>query len=189
MLEAPTRNTDYEVSATYVDALLRALGPDALTEVLEALHPQAHPMLLNPWAEQWHPAYYLEAFGDAVVHVRGGQAFEDLAYTAMKDRFGDIVLPMFKRSLATSNRSPAAILSRLSSVIEVGIRGLDITWTSEGGQIGLLEVRYPRPVAAHLERSWRGVLRYVFEVTQSSGRVNQFFHSENGTTLQYRIEW
>ncbi len=179
--------TDYEVSAVYIDALLRALGPKALPAVLEVLDASARPMVANAWSESWHPAGLLEALGEAVVTAHGAQALENLAYTAMKDRFGSIVLPMLKRSLETTQRSPGAILSKLGSLVEMAMRGLEIVWQPEG-QGGVLQIVYPRAVAPHIDHSWRGVLRFIFEVTQPAKGV-EFSRSPDGTTLEYRLSW
>jgi len=98
-------------------------------------------------------------------------------------------LPMVKSTLASSNRSPAAVLSKLEALVKVAMRGLDIIWKADGPQGGLLQVRYPRPVAPHVEGSWRGVLRYLFEVTQSTGRIEKSLQTPTGNTLQYLVSW
>ncbi len=181
---------DYEASAAYVDSLLRAVGWKALPPLLEVMDPAAKPMVENPFCEPWHPALHLEAFGAAVVQVQGAQPFEELTYRAMKDRFGAIVLPMLKKSLETTNRSPAAIFSKLGGIVEVAIRGMDIGWRLyDEGTGGILVFRYPRPVAAHVDLSWRGMLRFVFEQTQATGRISDFNRSDDGQLLEYRLEW
>ena len=150
--------------------------------------PASLQILENVWSDAWHPATHLEAFAAAVVKVHGPETAEELAYRAMKDRFESIIMPMLKRSLETSNRSPAAILSRLGGLVEMGMRGLDILWEDEK-QGGILQIKYPRGVTSTVDLSWRGVLRFVFEVTQSTAKIVEFFHSETRTTLQYKIVW
>lgn len=181
---------DYEASASYVDAMLRALGRQALANVTDVMDPAALEMVRNVYGEPWHPARHLEAFGAAMVQARGPEAFEDLTYRAMKDRFGAIVLPMLKRSLDKTGRSPDAILNNLAGVIEVGLRNIDLKWRLfDDKKSGNLYITYPRPVAAHVDHSWRGMFRFVFEETQASGRVVAFDHSPDGRILTYRLEW
>ena len=185
----PPPPPDYEASASYVDALLRALGRSALPGVIAVMDPIAKPMVENVYGEPWHPALHLEAFGAAMLQARGAEAFEDLTYRAMKDRFGAIVLPMLKRSLDKTNRSPAAILANLAGVIEVGLRNLDLKWkASDSGKSGTLYITYPRAVAPHVDHSWRGMFRFVFEVTQP-GKVSAWDHSPDGKIVTYRLEW
>lgn len=179
---------DYEVSGAYVDAVLRSLRERGrFPEIREKLDPATRAMVDNPWSETWHPAIQLEALGEGVVSVLGAPAFEELAYLAMKERYGAIVLPMLKSTLASSNRSPAAVLSKLEGVIKVGMRGVAILWKPDHDTAGMLQVSYPRKVATHVEVSWRGLLRYVFDVTQATGRVERSRHLEN--VLQYLISW
>ena len=181
---------DYEVSGAYIDAVLRPLRQSEKFEALKKrLEPRARAMVLNPWAETWHPARDLEALGEAAIAVMGPSAFEEASYAAVKDRFAPIVLPMLKSTLASSSRSPAAVLSKLGASVKVAMRGLDITWKPDNVSSGLLQIRYPRPVAPHVEGSWRGVLRYIFEVTQATGRIEKSHHTPAGNTLQYLVAW
>lgn len=181
---------DYELSGAYVEAVLRSLRSSPhFPAIKEKLAPPVLAMVNNPWSETWHPALHLEAVGDAAFSAIGAAAFEELAYGAVKDRFGPIVLPMLKSTLASTHRSPAAILSKLESVVKVAMQGITISWKADGPNEGLLQVSYPRPVAAHVEGSWRGVLRYAFEVTQATGRIERSRHSPDGAVLQYFVSW
>jgi hypothetical protein len=181
---------DYEVSGAYVDAVLRSLRTSPHFAAIKAtLAPPVQALVDNPWSEPWHPALNFEAIGDAAIAAIGAPAFEELAYAAVRDRFGNIVLPMLKSTLASSNRSPAAILSKLEAVVKVAIRGIEILWKAESDNSGLVQVSYPRQVAPHVEGSWRGVLRYVFEVTQTTGRVERSRHLPHGKTIQYQVSW
>lgn len=181
---------DYQVSAAYVDALLRALSREALPGIVAALDPAARAMVENAWCDSWHPAIHLEALGEAVVKLHGAQALEDMAHRAMTDRYAGIVAPLVKRSLAANQNSPSPILNALQGLVEMGMQGLEITWRKDSdARSGTLYINYPRPVAAHVEHSWRGVLRFVFEFTQSSGRIAQFAQSPNGSMLQFVLEW
>ena len=179
---------DYEVSAAYLDSVVRGLSREARVKAFAEIPPASLQILENVWSDAWHPAAHLEAFAAAVVKVHGPEAAEELAYRAMKDRFESIIVPMLKRSLSTSNGSPAGILSRLSGLVEMGMRGLDILWEDEK-QGGILQVKYPRGVGSTVDYSWRGVLRFVFEMTKSDAKIVEFFHSETRTTLQYKIVW
>lgn len=181
---------DYEVSGAWVDAVLRPLRTTEHFPAIKAkLTPPVLAMVNSPYDETWHPALQVEALVEAAISVVGAGTYESLAYAAVKDRFGPIILPMLKSTLASSNRSPVAVLNKLESAVKVAMRGLDILWKADNETSGILQVRYPRPVAAHVEGSWRGVLKYIFEVTQTTGRVERSRHSEAGNTLQYLVSW
>lgn len=183
---------DYEVSPTYVDSLVRALRQLGKFElVYKASEPGVQHLLSNPYSDAWQPALLLEGLGAAVVQVGGMELFAELSYAAMKARFGGIVLPMLKASLAASGQSPAAILARLDGVVKVAIKGVSVTWQADGGNAGTLAFVYPRRVAPQVEASWRGVLRFVFEATkkEATGKVASCEHANEGAALVYRVEW
>ena len=79
-------------------------------------------------------------------------------------------------------------MKKLNDLVKVAIRGVDVLFQAEGASGGILQVSYPRPVAAHVIKSWQGVLRFVFEVT-APGEIVQTFHSPHGATLQYKVAW
>lgn len=181
--------SDYEYSSAYVDSIVRGLRRTGqLDALMESISPAAQQLAKDPYGETWQPALVLEEIGEAAVALIGESPFEQVTYRAMQDRFGPIVLPMLKSSLAASNKSPAAILKKLNDLVKVAIRGIEVLFQPEGTNGGILQVSYPRPVAPSVVRSWLGVLRFVFEVT-TPGEVKETFHAPHGATLQYRVEW
>ncbi|MDX2009341.1 MAG: hypothetical protein SFW67_04075 [Myxococcaceae bacterium] len=180
---------DYEFSAAYVDTVLRSLRRHPSWDALLAkLSPAALALAKDPWSQTWQPARLLEEVGEVAVATVGGEAFETATHTAMRDRFGPIVLPMLKSSLAASNRSPATVLKKLNELVKVAIRGIDVLFQADAENRGVLQVAYPRPVAPHVLSSWQGVLRFVFEAT-TPGTITQTFHAPHGATLQFAVEW
>lgn len=181
--------SDYEYSSAYVDSIVRGLRRTGqLDALMESISPAAQQLAKDPYGETWQPALLLEELGEAAVALIGESPFEQVTYRAMQDRFGPIVLPMLKSSLAASNKSPAAILKKLNDLVKVAIRGIEVLFQPEGTTGGILQVSYPRPVAPSVVRSWLGVLRFIFEVT-TPGEVKETFHAPHGATLQYRVEW
>jgi hypothetical protein len=180
---------DYEFSSAYVDSIVRGLRRTGQLDALLAnVSPAAVALAKDPYSETWQPALVLEELGEAAVALIGEAPFEQVTYRAMQDRFGPIVLPMLKSSLAASNKSPATVLKKLNDLVKVAIRGVEVFFQPDGATAGILQVSYPRPVAPSVVRSWLGVLRFVFEVT-SPGEVKETFHAPHGATLQYRVEW
>ncbi|MBM4781964.1 MAG: hypothetical protein GQE15_30150 [Archangiaceae bacterium] len=178
---------DYEFASAYVESIVRGLRRTGhQDEILSKVSPAAQTLWKDPFGETWQPAKLLEEIGEAAVAIMGEQAFDNLTYGAMKERFGPIVLPMIKSSLAKHN--PGAVLRKLNDLVKVAIRGTELFFQPEGTTGGILQVSYPRPVAAHVIKSWQGVLRFVFEVT-APGEIVQTFHSPHGATLQYKVAW
>ncbi|MBE2252732.1 MAG: hypothetical protein IAE78_24590 [Myxococcus sp.] len=180
---------DYEFSSAYIDSIMRGLRRTGHADaILARLGPEALALAKDPYSETWQPARLLEEIGEAAITIIGEPAFEALSYGALNERFGPIVLPMIKSSLAASNRSPGTILKKLNDLVKVAIRGIGIVFQPEGTTAGIVQIAYPRPVAAHVVRSWLGLMRFVFEST-SPGEVKETYQSPEGGMVQVRVEW
>ncbi len=180
---------EFEVSSAFVDSIVRGLRKTEHFEaIMAALGPEAAKLVNESWSAPWQPGRFYVELGAAAVQVLGEGPFEALSYAAVKDRFGPIVLPMLTSTLAKTNRSPAAVLSKLNELVKVAMRGLDILWEPAAENGGVLQIRYPLPVGAHLGTSWRGVVRFIFEVTRP-GTIQAAHHTPDGKTLQYRLAW
>lgn len=181
---------DYEFSSAYVDSIVRGLKRSPRFAELEAkLSPAAANLIANSWSGAWQPALAFEELGEAAVATLGASTFEELTHHSMKDRFGPIVLPLIKGSMAASNKSPAAVLKKLNELVKVAMRGITVHFEAEAsGNAGVLKVAYPRPVALHVGSSWMGVLRFVFEVT-SPGQATDCTLQPNVGVLLFRVTW
>lgn len=180
---------DYEVSPAYIESLLRVVKTARRIDELLAAEPRLQPLADNPFTTDWHPAELLELLGEVTVRVLGEPFFEDMAYQAVKQRFGGIVMPLL--GSAVTKGSPGAVFGKLDSVVKVAIKGAKISFKADNDDAGVLVVGYPRPVAAHTAISWRGVIRFVFEVTGKSatGRIDAEQQAPSGQALQYRLVW
>lgn len=178
---------DYEFSGAYVESILRGLKRSPQFAELEGkLSMGAATLARNPYSSQWQPAKSFEELGATAVEVLGAEAFEALTLAAMKERFGPIVLPMIKSSLAA--KSPAPVLKKLNDLIKVAVKGIDVQFQAEGERAGIVQVSYPRAVAPHIVSSWMGVIRFVFEVT-TPGQIAKTWQAPHGATLQYFVTW
>ena len=181
---------DYEVSAVYLNELIsitREAGH--LEAVLAKVSDGARAVVASPWAENWHPAVYLEELGGAIVDVAGKWFFADIAYRNLKNKFGNIVLPMMRKTLASGTASPVLLLGNLDTSVKVAMRGFEIVWESTGEKAGTLLIIYPRPVAEHVDYSWRGVFRFIFEVFKTECTVVSFEQLEEGRVVKYTLTW
>lgn len=181
---------DYEVSGAYIEAILKPLRRTGQFDaVRDRLQYPVTELADNPWSRPWHPGQHYEAIGEAGAAVLGLAPYAELTYGAVKERFGPIVLPVIQRAVTASGKSPAVVLAKLDGLISVAMRGLGVRWQQEGERHGILQISYPRAVSAHLEHSWRGLLKYVFEITQETGRVERSLQLPHRSTLQYLVSW
>jgi hypothetical protein len=180
---------DYEFSQAYVESIIRGLRRTGqLDAIIAKLSPEAVALVRDPYSETWQPAKVFEELGEVAGAIIGESPFEELTYGALKERFGPIVLPMLKSSLAASNRSPATILKKLNELVKVAMRGIEIVFQPEGTTAGIVQIAYPRPVAPHVVKSWVGVLKFVFESTRP-GEVKRTYQSPEGGVVQVLVEW
>lgn len=180
---------DYEFSQAYVESIVRGLRRTGqLDAIVAKLSPQAALLVKDPYSDTWQPAKVFEELGEVAGAIIGEASFEELTYGALKERFGPIVLPMLKSSLAASNRSPATILKKLNELVKVAMRGIEIIFQPEGTTAGILQVAYPRPVAPHVVKSWVGVMKFVFDST-TPGEVKRTYQSPEGGVVQVLVEW
>jgi hypothetical protein len=178
---------DYEFSTGYVQAIVKALQRLPQARDIEAqLKYEARDLWNNPWGSTWFPAQPFEDLGIAAVAVLGEDAFDALTFGAMKERMGPILLPMLKSTVAT--KSPGNVFKKLHDLVKVALKGVELTWSPEGPEAGVLQIAYPRPVAPHVLKSWTGVVRFVFEIT-SPGQIMQLQQLGEGATLQVVVKW
>lgn len=182
---------DYEVTAVYMSSLIKAMQAQGMSDrVLPALSPEVRAMANDPFAQRWWPAKYLEVLTLEMLRASGPAAMEELAYHNIKKRIGPLVTPMLRVAMALSGASPASLLSRLDASVKVAMRGFEVAWTPSGEKGGVVEFRYPRPVASHVEYAWRGVFRFVFEVSgTTTGRVERFEHVGEGRRMRFTVAW
>lgn len=180
---------DYEFSATYLDTVLRPLRRRAEYDAIyKKLSDGAKRLADDPHTDVWQPARPFEEIGEVATSVIGETAFEALTYQAMRERFGPIVMPMLKSSLAATNRSPVAVLKKLNDLVKVAMRGIEVLFQADGPTTATMQIIYPRPVSKNVLKSWMGVLRFVFEAT-SPGEVTEALHAPNGGAFQLKLKW
>jgi hypothetical protein len=179
---------DYFVSSAYVDELLRPLkGAGHFEAVLAELGPRTTQMVLKPWDEQWHPAVLTESLGEAIVKIAGDAFYSETVYKLVKNRFGPILIPLLSSTLKKG--SPAGLFSRLEGLVDAAVKGVGMRWDKKSERSGTLWVFYPRQVSPVLEYNWRGVIRFIFEITKHEGKIDAFQLSDSGNVLEYRVSW
>lgn len=178
---------DYEVSAAYIDSLVRALREAGKLDAVTAHDGYVDALVMNPWSSPWQPAELLERLTDATAATAGEAFVEQTAYAAMKQRFGGIVVPMLKSSIAAG---PGTLFNKLDSVVSVAIRGAKLSWQPASDESGAFTVAYPRKVSPNTGLSWRGVIRFIFEVTgKPSGRIQDQAQLASGQGFTYLVSW
>jgi len=178
---------DYEVSAAYIDSLMRVLRAEGKLAAVAQQDGRLDALFANPWSSNWQPAELLELLTDCTTRVCGEAFVEEMAFQSMKQRFGGIVLPLLKASVAAG---PQLLFPKLDGVVKVAIKGAHLSWKPEGETAGVFTVSYPRAMSVNTGLSWRGVIRFIFDVTgKTSGRIEAQQQTADGHAFEYRVAW
>jgi hypothetical protein len=179
---------DYLVSAAWVDEMLKPVKAAGHYEaLLQELGPRTTEMVVKPWSEPFHPAALTESLGEHIVKIAGEAFYAEMTYLTVKNRFGPILIPMLASTLKKG--SPAGLFSRLDGLVDAAIKGVGMRWDKKSDTEGTLWVFYPRRVSPVVEHSWRGVIRFIFELTKVTGNVDAFQLADSGNVLEYRVSW
>jgi hypothetical protein len=179
--------SEHEYSGTFVDAMMRAFQASPNAKRLEARLPfPAREIAKAPFASPWYVASKVDGLWATALATLGPTCLEDAGYQVIKDRYGPMMIPMHKKAMA--QKSPDAVLKVMQSMTEYAIRGVTMTYKPTGERLGIFAVAYPRAVAPQTAGTWRGVLRFVFEVT-APGKVTREDQKDGGKLLLFEVTW
>lgn len=181
----------FEVSAMHVAGMARALGELGIAaDVLARVSPATRAMLERPYDARWHPGSVLVEVSNAVLAQRGSDALEAMTYQMTKQSFGPVLRPVVSVALALTGNDPASVFSRLGNSLQVAMRGVDARWEAISPTKGTLTITYPVPVPVDAVQSWRGVARFLFELSRhADGRMTEHARVNGDRSLRMTLEW
>jgi hypothetical protein len=181
----------FEVSAMQVAGFAKALGTLGLAEQVRArVAPSTLAALNQPYGARWHPGQVVVDVSDAIVAVGGPSALEAVTYEMTKQSFGPVVRPLLSVMLALTGNSPASLFSRLHQTVGVAMRGVEVDWAATGERGGTLSLTYPITLPPESLNTWRGVVRFLFELAKcETGSVARHELINGGRTLRMWVEW
>ena len=70
------------------------------------------------------------------------------------------------------------------------MRGVAVHWDPDGKQAGALSLTYPMALPPDAVASWRGVVRFLFELSKHpEGQLARHELVNGARTLRMRLEW
>ena len=181
----------FEVSAMHVNGMVKVL--DALgyqARVAAQVSPGTRAALERPYDARWHPGTVLVEVSNAVIALKGGPALEVMTYEMTKQSFGPVLRPLISVALALTGNDPASIFSRVGESLKVAMRGVEVHWDANGPKAGTLAITYPMALPPDAVESWRGVVRFLFELAKNpEGRVAQHEQANGARTLRLQLAW
>lgn len=182
----------YEVSATYVSGLVKALATlGKLEPVAARLGAEAGAAVATPHKQGWWPGALTEQLIDAIEAEGGASLVEDVGRLNVKNSMGPVVMPLVKVTFAIFGTSPARLFEKMGQFSGTAVRGITILWTAAGERAGAFEIRYPTPQHPAQGHLWRGGFRGAFEVAGKPGRVElaPAEATAQGKVLRFSLSW
>lgn len=184
------RPDDWKSSAVYLAGLVKAIRSAGLLDaVLARIPPETRQLVDNPYGQRWHPWQHGAALATAVLDVAGPQALEDVTFVMARDSFGPILTPMLKIALTLMGMSPASLFTRVDQSIRPAVQGVTARWERTGEHTGLVSFEYPIVPPPFADTSWRGGLRFMFQLVGLEGQIAPCERRESGRVLVFAVSW
>jgi len=178
------------VLRAYVDALRSSGDFDRVRGLVDAETQGL--MDLPPTSSEFVPAHVTNALIEAYHAQHGPDASPELARRANRGGNVSIPEPLVRAAMRVAGGSPAAILSRLATILGRQQRGYELTWEGLDARSGRVRVvshgLRETPASAV---SWEGALAIAFDLTETSGtlRMESQKHVGGSSTTSYVARW
>ena len=182
--------TGYELSASYMNGLVKSVRDAGMLEaILVGLPTDLRSAFTRPAPQSWWDAGFGESLVLAVFEQFGERAVEQVGYSVVAETMGPLVMPQIQAVLAAGSAGPATLFSQIEQFIASAVRPVTAHWTAVSPKRGTLVLQYPKPVREGIPVLWRGAIRYVFEITQTTGKIEREQHGEQTGKLLFEVSW
>lgn len=148
-----------------VRSLSKALeGLPRREELLAAMKPATREAMNNPSSARWHDGDVVLDSAKAVDALLGREAVEEMSYQAVKKSMGPVMEPFLRVSLALFGTSPSTIYKRMNDSLKTVMQNVTASWAPRDEHSGTLTISHPDDVPEVSWASWKGSLRYVFDL-------------------------
>jgi hypothetical protein len=182
--------TGYELSANYMNGLVKSVRDAGYLEaILVGLPADPRSAFTRPAMQPWWDAGFAEQLVLAVFKQFGERAVEQVGYGVVAETMGPLVMPQIKALLASGGSAPQTLFARIEGLIASAVRPVTAKWTAAGEKGGTLTLQYPKPIRRGIAFLWRGAIRYVFEITQTAGKIESEALDEQSGNLRFAVSW
>ena len=182
--------TGYELSAAYMNGLVKAVrGAGMLEAILVGLPADLRSAFMRPAPQSWWDAGFGESLVLAVFEQFGERAVEQVGYGVVAETMGPLVMPQLQVLLASGGSAPGTLFAQIEQFIASAVRPVTAHWTATNDTSGQLTIQYPKPVRKGIPVLWRGAIRYVFEITKTTGKIDREQHAEQTGKLLFAVSW
>lgn len=170
-----TATGGWKVSSTYATALVASLRHFGQYDAVRAtLRDEPRRFVDEPGVQRWWPGTEIVTVLSAWDSLSGRRAVIEGNIWAAHSRMGPMVKPLASVLLAFT-RSPAnALMSRLPTFLEAGVKGVHSTFTpTADGRGGSVRFHFPEPVPEALSPVWHGMFDFGFAIAKEGRIVNE----------------
>ncbi len=179
---------NYELSATYIDGLGRAVQRlGYLDSALATMTEQQRNAWLRPARQPWWDARFAEDLAAVVCKLFNDRALEQVGYEVICEAIGPLIKPQLDAALA-GGAGPEALFERLGDFAKAAVRPIEVRWAFAPPAGGTLELVYPRRLQRETQVLWRGAIQYAFELSRRPGAIVLEEQTEPGH-LVYQLRW
>jgi len=126
---------------------------------------------------------------EVVKRFGGEQGVDDMSYIAVKRSLAPVMAPFLKVSLALFGASPETLFKRMNESLRAVMLGVTTEWSATGQQAGRLVVTHPDPIQDVSWSSWRGSLRFTFDLCGVTGKIVDRPQFASANTLAFDLSW
>jgi hypothetical protein len=156
---------DYVLSSTWVRGFVKVLRHEGrYDELLARAAPAVQVAMAEPGRELWWPREVGQGFV-ALIGTFPNAFAEKVGALVVRQSVAPIIMPLVKVVLAVSGKDPRTLLSRMPQLVNSSLRGVEVSFVSEGPGSGRLSLRYPFRVEEPTAYLWRGTVSYVLDMT------------------------
>ncbi len=178
----------WEVSSTYVTALISSMKHFGHFEAVHAKSDDAARTLIDtPSAQRWWPATPFASLLATYDVTHGRAALIQSNIHASHSRMGPLVKPLASVLLALAKSPAAALMARLPTFLEAGVKGVQGHFepapTGHGGHVRFI---FPEPVPEAVSSVWHGLFDFGFSLAKQGRIVTERLEP---AVHHYDVDW
>ena len=158
-------------------------------KALAVMRPETRAAIENPSSTSWHDGMVVLDLLVAVRQFASDEGVEALNYDAVKHSLGPVLAPFLKVTLALFGGSPESIFKRMNDSIGTVMKNVRAEWKPTGPSQGRLTLTYPDDVNDVSYASWKGSLRFVFDLCAVKGVITPRPAEATARSIVFDCSW
>lgn len=178
----------WKVSSTYATALVASLRHfNQFTAVRAELRDEPRRFVDEPGVQRWWPGTEICAVLSTWEKLSGRPAVIEGNIWAAHSRQGPLIKPLASVLLAFSREPASALISRLPTFLEAGVKGVSGSFTPiKDGRGGHVTFTFPSAVPEAVSPVWHGLFDFGFSLAKQGRVVSEKLEP---SAHHYEVAW